>query len=144
MKKHEPMRNLILSAALLAFSTCSLAGGLSEEENNISKCVGFLASQKYINAKMMDGSSDIAGVKMKAVAAKNKYPATTLKIMTETSNNTASIIVNYFTAAVKSNDNEKISDIYKRGIAACKKSGLTISQANDKFTVTVDDIDDAL
>ncbi|NMY34167.1 hypothetical protein HBR94_21925 [Pseudomonas sp. WS 5412] len=138
------MKKLILSATLLALSTSSLAGGLSEEENDISKCVGFLASQKYINAKMMDSSSDIAGVKMKAVAAKNKYPASTLQTMTDTSSNTASIIVNYFTTAVKNNDKEKINDIYRRGIATCKKSGLTINQANEKFTVTVDDIDDAL
>lgn len=138
------MKKLILLTALLVVSTSCLAGGLSEEENNISKCVGFLASQKYINAKMMDSSSDIAGVKMKAVAAKNKYPAITLKIMTDTSSNTASLIINYFIAAVKSNDNEKINDIYRRGITTCKKSGLTISQVNDKFAVTVDDIDDAL
>lgn len=138
------MKKLILSAALLALSTSSIAGGLSEEENNISKCVGFVASQKYINPKMMDNSTDIAGVKMKAIAAKNKYPAATLRIMTDTSSNTASIIVNYFTTAAKNNDKEKINDIYRRGIATCKKSGLTISQANDKFTVTVDDIDDAL
>ena len=138
------MNKLILSAALLVLSTSSIAGGLSEEENDISKCVGFVASQKYINPKMMDNSTDIAGVKMKAVAAKNKYPATTLRIMTDTSSNTASIIVNYFTTAAKNNDKEKIKDIYRRGIATCKKSGLTISQVNDKFTVTVDDIDDAL
>lgn len=138
------MKKLILSAALLALSTSSIAGGLSEEENDISKCVGFVASQKYINPKMMDNSIDIAGVKMKAVAVKNKYPATTLRIMTDTSSNTASILVNYFTTAVKKNDKEKISDLYRRGIATCKKSGLTINQANDKFTVTVDDIDDAL
>ncbi|MFJ2288321.1 hypothetical protein ACIOUF_18495 [Pseudomonas iridis] len=138
------MKQLILSAALLALSTSSIAGGLSEEENDISKCVGFVASQKYINPKMMDNSTDIAGVKMKSVAAKNKYPATTLRIMTDTSSNTASIIVNYFTTAAKNNDTDKINDIYRRGIATCKKSGLTISQVNDKFTVTVDDIDDAL
>lgn len=138
------MRKLIISAALLALSTSCLAEGLSKEENDISKCVGFLASQKYINAKMMDSSSDIAGVKMKAVAAKNKYPSTTLRIMTDTSSNTASILVNYFTTAVKNNDKEKINDLYRRGIATCKKSGLTINQANEKFTVTVDDIDDAL
>lgn len=138
------MKKLILSAALLALSTSSIAGGLSEEENDISKCVGFVASQKYINPKMMDNSTDIAGVKMKAVAAKNKYPATTLRIMTDTSSNTASIIVNYLTTAAKNNDTDKINDIYRRGIATCKKSGLTISQVNDKFTVTVDDIDDAL
>ncbi|WP_415763460.1 hypothetical protein [Pseudomonas sp. CP4] len=138
------MKKLILSAALLALSTSSFAEGLSEEENDISKCVGFLASQKYINPKMMDSSSDIAGVKMKAVAAKNKYPSTTLRIMTDTSSNTASILVNYFTTAVKDNDKEKINDLYRRGIATCKKSGLTINQANEKFTVTVDDIDDAL
>ncbi|RMR07137.1 hypothetical protein [Pseudomonas syringae group genomosp. 7] len=138
------MKKLILSAALLALSTSSIAGGLSEEENDISKCVGFVASQKYINPKMMDNSTDIAGVKMKAVAMKNKYPATTLRIMTDTSSNTASIIVNYITTAANNNDKEKINDIYRRGIATCKKSGLTISQVNDKFTVTVDDIDDAL
>lgn len=138
------MKKLILSAALLALSTSSIAGGLSEEENDISKCVGFVASQKYINPKMMDNSTDIAGVKMKAVAVKNKYPATTLRIMTDTSSNTASILVNYFTTTVKKNDKEKINDLYRRGIATCKKSGLTINQANDKFTVTVDDIDDAL
>jgi|GEM_PF-4467023 hypothetical protein len=138
------MKKLIISAVLLALSTSCLAEGLSEEENDISKCVGFLASQKYINAKMMDSSSDIAGVKMKAVAAKNKYPSTTLRIMTDTSSNTASILVNYFTTAVKNNDKEKINDLYRRGIATCKNSGLTINQANEKFTVTVDDIDDAL
>lgn len=138
------MSKLIISAALLALSTSCLAGGLSEEENDISKCVGFLASQKYINAKMMDSSSDIAGVKMKAVAAKNKYPSTTLRIMTDTSSNTASILVNYFTTAVKNSDKEKINELYRRGIATCKKSGLTINQANDKFTVTVEDINDAL
>lgn len=138
------MKKLILSAALLALSSYSYAGGLSEEENDISKCVGFLASQKYLNAKMMDSSSDIAGVKMKAIAVKNKYPATTLQTMTDTSSNTASILVNYFTTAVKNNDKEKLNDLYRRGIATCKKSGLTINQANEKFTVTVDDIDDAL
>lgn len=138
------MKKLILSAALLALSASSIAGGLSEEENDISKCVGFVASQKYINPRMMDNSTDIAGVKMKAVAVKNKYPATTLRIMTDTSSNTASILVNYFTTAVKKNDKEKINDLYRRGIATCKKSGLTINQANEKFTVTVDDIDDAL
>ncbi|MBI6949598.1 hypothetical protein [Pseudomonas koreensis] len=138
------MKKLILSATLLALSTYSFAGGLSEEENDISKCVGFLASQKEINAKMMDSTSDIAGVKMKAVAAKNKYPSTTLRLMTDNSNNTASILANYFTTAVKNNDKEKINELYRRGTATCKKSGLTINQANDKFTVTVDDIDDAL
>ncbi|WP_277760917.1 hypothetical protein [Pseudomonas sp. A34-9] len=138
------MKKLILTAVLLALSTSSIAGGLSEEENDISKCVGFVASQKYINPKMVDNSSDIAGVKMKAVAAKNKYPSTTLRIMTDTSSNTASILVNYFTTAVKNNDKEKINELYRRGIVTCKKSGLTINQANDKFTVTVDDIDDAL
>jgi hypothetical protein len=45
---------------------------------------------------------------------------------------------------VKNNDKEKINDLYRRGIATCKNSGLTINQANEKFTVTVDDIDDAL
>ncbi|WP_339441836.1 hypothetical protein [Pseudomonas proteolytica] len=138
------MKKLTLSAALLALSTSSLAGGLSEEENDISKCVGFLASQKHINAKMMDDSSDIAEVKMKAVAAKNKYPSITLRVMTETSSITASIIVNYFTTAVKNNDKEKINDIYRRGITTCKKSGLAINQVNDKLTVAVDNIDDAL
>ncbi|MCU7217613.1 hypothetical protein [Pseudomonas sp. VE 196-7] len=138
------MNKIILAAALLTFSASSIAGGLSEEESEISKCVGFLASQKYINAKMMDSSSDIAGVKMKSVAAKNEYPSTTLRIMTDTSSNTANILVNYFTTAVKNNDKEKINDLYRRGVATCKKSGLTINQANEKLTVTVDDIDDAL
>lgn len=99
------MNKQILAITLLALSSSSLAGGgLSEEEKDISKCAGFLASQKYINAKMMDSSSDIAGVKIKAVAAKNKYPSITLRIMTDTSSNTASMLVNYFTAAVKNND----------------------------------------
>lgn len=81
---------------------------------------------------------------MKAVAAKSKYPSITLRVMIDTSSNAASILVNYFTAAVKNNDKERINELYRRGIATCKKSGLTINQANDKLTVTVDDIDDAL
>lgn len=138
------MKRIIPATALIAFSMASFAGALTEEEKNISKCVGFLASQKHIAPKLMDASTDIASTKMKAIAAKNKYPSVTLSAMTNVSSNSAGIIVNYLVAAVKADDKEKINSVYRRGVDTCKKSGLTIKQEGEKITVSIDDINEAL
>lgn len=145
MVNHRWALKVLARISLLMMTTSvSFAGILKPPEIDISKCVGFLAAMKYLSPEMIDSTADIAGVKMKAVAAKNNYPASTLQAMTDMSSNSASMLVNYVLSSDKSAIEDKVKEILERGTATCKSSGLTIRNVNGKMVVRVDDINEAL
>ncbi|MFK7698512.1 hypothetical protein [Pseudomonas caspiana] len=133
-----------LAFILMGTASNVSANTLTEEQSNLTKCAGYLWAVKELSPNAVNSSLDIIGVRMKAVSQKDDYPMMIFATLRDTANTNSQIIVSYVTSQYNAGKNPDIKAISIKGIALCKKSGITIGWQNDKMSVSLDDIGDVL